>query len=189
MNAAARRRPSPAITAAATAAAAALATLPACGPTGLDHTPAGNILDADTESIEGGLGHWYMWFSTDLARTTDRPRRGLASMRVTVNKPYGWGVQLDNWPGFPAAPGDHHVDLAVRAAAGSALDLEVAIRWRNTAGDDLQTDVLRVRPDDAWQLIGRDLTAPAGTTRAAIELTGSEGDPGDAIDVDEIFLL
>jgi len=77
----------------------------------------------------------------------------------------------------------------VRTAAGSALELEVAVRWRNTAGDDVQTDMLRVRPGDAWQLIGRDLTAPAGTTRAAIELTGPEGDPGDAIDVDEIFLL
>lgn len=163
--------------------------LPACDPAAVDHTPAGNLLDSDTESLEGGLGHWEMWYATKLARSTERPHRGQASLRIAITAPDGWGVQFDNWPGFPATAGRHRLDLWVRTAAGSALDLAATVRWRNEAGTDLQTDVLRARPSDAWQALGRDLTAPAGTTRAALELTGSEGGAGDAIDLDEIFLL
>jgi hypothetical protein len=185
-------RPSfPAIPTAATAvvAAVALGVLPACGPAVVDHTPVGNILDTDTQSLEGGLGHWQAWFSTDVGRSTDDPHRGQASLRITVTAPDGWGVELDNWPGFPATPGNRHIDLWARAASGSALDLEVSIRWRNDAGGDLQTDELHMRPNDTWQPIGRDLTAPTGTSRASLELTGSEAGPGDALEVDEIFLL
>ncbi len=191
MIATARRPPFPAFATAAAAvvAAVALAAVPACGSAVVDHTPAGNLLDADTQSIEGGIGHWHAWFSTEVVRTTDDPHRGHASLHIVVTAPNGWGVELDNWPGFSAAPGDHHFDLWARIASGSALDLEVAIRWRNDAGDELQTDTLRARPSDAWQSIAGDVTAPTGTTRVALELTGSEAGPGDAIDIDEIFLL
>jgi hypothetical protein len=185
----AARRPAFAAAATAVVAAIALGVLPACGPAVVDHTPAGNILDADTQSLEGGLGHWQAWFSTDVGRSSDDPHRGHASLRITVTAPDGWGVELDNWPGFSATPGNHHIDLWARGASGSALDLAVSIRWRNDAGGDLQTDLLRTRPNDTWQPVGRDLTAPTGTTRAAVELTGSEAGPGDAVDVDEIFLL
>jgi hypothetical protein len=163
--------------------------LTGCGPTLIDHTPAGNLLDADTAGVEGGIGHWEAWYSVDVARTTADARRGRASLRITVTAPDGWGVQLDNWPGFPAAPGRHHVDLWVRAVSNTALDLEASIRWRDDAGGALQTDVVRVRPNETWQQGGRDLTAPAGTTHAALELTGSQGGPGDSVDLDEIFLL
>jgi len=160
-----------------------------CGASTVDHTPVGNLLDADTEGLEGGLGHWEVWYSADVARTTADARRGDASLRISVTAPDGWGVQLDNWPGFSAAPGRHHVDLWVRAVSSRALDLAAAVRWRDDAGNALQTDVVRVRPSSGWQSSSRDLTAPTGTTRAAIELTGSEGGPGDVLDVDEIFLL
>lgn len=166
-----------------------LTVLSACDPAAVDHTPEGNILDSDTESLEGGVGHWEMWYATKLARSTERPHRGQASLRIAITAPDGWGVQFDNWPGFAATAGPHHLDLWVRTAAGSALDLAATVRWRNEAGNDLQTDALRARPSGAWQAFGRDLTAPAGTTRAALEVTGSEGGAGDAIDLDEIFLL
>lgn len=168
---------------------AALGILTGCGPNLVDHTPAGNLLDPDTESLEGGLGHWEMWYSADVARTTADAQRGSASLRITVTARDGWGVQLDNWPGFPAAPGRHHVDLWVRAVSSTALDLEASIRWRDESGGALQTDLVRLRPNQTWQPGGRDLTAPAGTTRAALELAGSAGGPGDTVDVDEIFLL
>jgi len=166
-----------------------IGTLSACDSTVIDHTPAGNLLDSDTQGFEGGVGHWQPWYSTKLARSTDQPHNGHVSLRVNVTARDGWGVELDNWPGFAAAPGRHHVDLFARTAAGSALDLAVTVRWREEAGDDLQTDVLDARPYDRWQPIGRDLMAPTGTTRAALELTGSEGGPGDAIDIDDVFLL
>jgi hypothetical protein len=167
----------------------ASSVLSACGPATVDHTPAGNILDADTQSLESGTGHWQSWYSTDITRTTDGARRGRASLHIEVTELYGWGVQLDNWPGFPAAPGRHRAELWARAVAGSALELLVTVHWRGNSGDDIQKDDLRLRLDRTWRKVGQDVTAPPGTERVWIELTGGDGDPGDAIQVDEIFVL
>jgi hypothetical protein len=48
---------------------------------------------------------------------------------------------------------------------------------------------LRAPLDTAWRKLERDLLAPSGTKRVTLELTGVEGDPGDAVEVDEIFVL
>jgi hypothetical protein len=169
--------------------AAALGLLPACGPIVVDHTPQGNILDADTEDLEGGLGHWQAWYSTDLSRSTSGARRGRASLRIEITASDGWGVQLNNWPGFEAAPGPHRIELWARLADGSALDLEASVHWRDDAGKDLDSSVVTARPDRNWQRFGSDLVAPVGTIRVWVEITGSEGGPGDALEVDEIFVL
>jgi len=169
--------------------AAALGALPACGPVVVDHTPEGNILDADTEDLEGGLGHWQAWYATDLSRSTGGARRGRASLRIAITASDGWGVQLDNWPGFGAAPGPHRVELWARIAAGSALDLDTSVHWRDDAGKDLESRVVTARPGGDWEKVGSDLVAPLGTTRVWLEITGSEGRAGDALEVDEIFVL
>jgi hypothetical protein len=172
----------------AACAASALSLLPACGPASVDHTPTGNILDPDTQSLEESIGHWQPWYSTDVARSTAGAQRGLASLQIEVTAPFGWGVQLDNWPGFPAAPGRHRAELWARAVSGSALELIVSVRARDDSGD-LESRALRLRLDRSWRKLGGDFMAPPGTTRIAIELTGVEGKPGDAIQVDEIFVL
>jgi hypothetical protein len=171
------------------AAVAALWALPACGATTIDHTPEGNILDADTQSLEGGLGHWQAWYSVDVSRATDGAQRGHGSLRIAVTDPFGWGAQLDNWPGFPAAPGDHRAELWARAVSGSGLELKVSVHWKTESGDDLHSEELRAPLGGAWRKLERDLLAPSGTKRVTLELTGGEGDPGDALEVDEIFLL
>jgi hypothetical protein len=172
-----------------TAAAVALWALPACGAATVDHTPQGNILDSDTQSLEGGLGHWQAWYSVNVTRSTEDARHGRASLRIDVTAPFGWGAQLDNWPGFAAEPGPHRAELWARAVSGSGLDLQVSIHWKTESGDDLDSEELRTPLDGAWRKLGRDLSAPAGTARVTLELTGGEGEPGDALQVDEIFLL
>jgi hypothetical protein len=171
------------------AAAAALLGLSGCGGTTIDHTPEGNILDADTQSLEGGLGHWQAWYSVKVSRATGAAQRGQASLRIEVTDPFGWGAQFDNWPGFAAGPGDHRVELWGRAVSGSGLELKVSIHWKTESGDDLHAEEVRAPLNGAWQKLQRDLLAPSGTKRVTIELTGGEGDPGDALEVDEIFLL
>jgi hypothetical protein len=171
------------------AAASALWALPACGTATIDHTPQGNILDADTQSLEGGVGHWQAWYSVDVSRATDAAQRGSASLRIDVTDPFGWGAQLDNWPGFAAGPGEHRVELWARAVSGSALELEVSVHWKTESGEDVQAEDLRAPLDTAWRKLERDLLAPSGTKRVTLELTGVEGDPGDAVEVDEIFVL
>jgi hypothetical protein len=170
-------------------ATAVSCVLAACGPATVDHTPTGNLLDIDTQSLEESVGHWHAWYSTDITRSTGGAQRGNASLRIEVTEPFGWGVELDNWPGFPAAPGLHRTELWARSVSGSALVLVVTVHWRNESGDDLDKMELRLPLDRSWQKLGRDLTAPSGTKRLWVELTGSEGEPGDAIEVDEIFVL
>jgi hypothetical protein len=170
-------------------AAAVSCVLSACGPATVDHTPTGNLLDIDTQSLEESLGHWHAWYSADIARSTDGAQRGKASLRIEVTERFGWGVELDNWPGFPAAPGLHRIELWARTVSGSALVLVVTLHWRNESGDDLDKVEVRLPLDRSWRKLGRDLTAPPGTRRIWVELTGSEGEPGDAIQVDEVFVL
>lgn len=172
-----------------TLAVAALCALPACGTATIDHTPQGNILDADTQSLEGGLGHWQAWYSVDVSQSTDSAQSGRASLRIDVTDPFGWGAQLDNWPGFAAGPGDHRVELWARAAAGSGLELRASVHWKTESGEDLHSEELRSPLDGAWRKLERDLPAPSGTKRVTLELTGVEGGPGDAVEVDEIFVL
>ena len=68
------------------------------GPVRLD-------LDRDTSSLEGSIGAWAPWYSAAIERTSEAAHRGSHSLRVDVTAPYGWGVELGNWPGFPAAHG------------------------------------------------------------------------------------
>jgi hypothetical protein len=165
-----------------------LSALSACGPAAVDHTPTGNVLDADTQSLEGGIGHWQAWYSTKIARSTGGAQQGLASLGIDVTAADGWGVQFDNWPGFTAAAGAHRIELWARTVAGSALELRVSVHWRNDSGDDLRSDELRMPLDRAWRKLGQDAMAPRGTARTWIELTG-DGAPGDTLELDEIFIL
>lgn len=165
-----------------------LSALSACGPAAVDHTPAGNILDADTQGLEGGTGHWQAWYSTRIARSTGAAQQGGASLGIDVTAADGWGVQFDNWPGFAVASGAHRIELWARSAAGSALELNVSVHWRNDSGDDLRSDQLRMPLDREWRKLGQDAMAPRGTARTWVELTG-DGGPGDALEVDEIFIL
>lgn len=173
----------------AVVAAASLSALSACGTTTIDHTPQGNILDADTQSLEGGLGHWQAWYSVDVSRASDGAQRGRGSLRIDITDPFGWGAQFDNWPGFAAGPGDHRAELWARAVSGSGLELKVSVRWKTESGEDLYTEELRAPLDGTWRKLERDLLAPSGTKRVTLELTGGDGDPGEALEVDEIFLL
>jgi hypothetical protein len=170
-------------------AVSAICALSACGPVAVDHTPTGNILDVDTQSFEGGVGHWQAWYSTDIERSTEAAQRGLSCLRIEITALFGWGVQLDNWPGFHASPGPHRAELWARAVSGSALTLTASIHSRNESGDDLQSSEARMPLERAWRKLGRDFTAPPGTARIFLELTGADGEPGDAIQVDEIFVL
>jgi hypothetical protein len=182
-------RPSAGFTLRALFAAGAPCVLFACGPKTVDHTPDGNLLDVDTQSIEGSVGHWQAWYSTDVTRSTHGAQNGQASLRIEITERFGWGVSLDNWPGFPAAPGRHRAELWARSVAGSALDLSVSLYFRDESGGDLDKTVVRMPLDRSWRKLGSDLTAPSGTMRVWVELTGGEGEPGDAIEVDEIYVL
>lgn len=160
----------------------------ACGPTHVDHTPTSNLLDADSATFEDGVGEWVAWFSSRISREPDAAKTGASGLKVEVTDPYGWGIQLDNWPGFEASPGLYRASFWARAPAGhQEILLEVA--WRDENGEELQVDALTSEPLDAeWTRIVQEVTAPKGTTRVGLMVTGDEGEPGEVVELDAFLL-
>lgn len=159
-----------------------------CEPAVIDHSPDSNLFDADSASLEGGLGQWAGWYSAEVSRSAEAARAGEAGLRVEVTAPYGWGVQLDNWPGLAAAPGLHRASFWVSAAQG-APPVELRLTWRDGNAESLGSEVL-TSPEVStqWVRTVAEVTAPAGTEHVSVDLTGSEGAPGDLIDLDAFVL-
>ncbi|MBU8900293.1 hypothetical protein DRW03_07385 [Corallococcus sp. H22C18031201] len=163
--------------------------LTACGPAIIDHSPTANLLDADTASLESGLGTWRAWFAVTVSRASSAARDGAAGLRVEVVEPYGWGVITDNWPGFVAAPGAHRASFWARGTQGHSLVAEMHVIWRDSSGKELQTETLSSPVlSGQWVRTTRELTAPAGTERVSVQVTGDEGSPGDVIELDALVV-
>ncbi|MBJ6766003.1 hypothetical protein JGU66_35065 [Myxococcaceae bacterium JPH2] len=163
--------------------------LTACEPAVFDHSPTANLLDAETASLETGLGTWGAWFAVTISRAPTAAREGEAGLRVEVTAPYGWGVITDNWPGFAASPGAHRASFWARGTAGRSLVAEMRVVWRDSSGRELQAETLSSPVlSEQWVRTTRELTAPAGTERVSVEVTGAEGTPGDVIELDALVI-
>jgi hypothetical protein len=82
--------------------------------------PATNHLDANTSSLDGGLGAWLGWYSADVGRATSPVHSGAGALRVNVTSPWGWGASLNNWPGFIATAGTKTITFWGKAASDSS---------------------------------------------------------------------
>ncbi|WP_426754651.1 hypothetical protein [Myxococcus sp. Y35] len=163
--------------------------LTACEPAIIDHSPTSNLLDAETASLETGLGYWIAWYSATVSTAPAAAREGEAGMRVQVTGPHGWGVHLDNWPGFAASPGAHRASFWARGTPGRSLVAEMRVSWRDSGGRELQAETLSSPVlSEQWVRTARELTAPAGTERVSVEVTGAEGAPGDVIELDVLVV-
>lgn len=147
-----------------------------------------SVLDADTATMEGSQGQWVPWFSTGVSRSTAQARAGAHSLKVDVTAPYGWGVQLRNFPGFAVGPGRKTIGFWGRSpSAGMAATMSV--RWRDASGRPLATHQLPLVLGDSWARAQADVTAPAGTARVTIELTNPAGVPGDTVYIDDVVVV
>ena len=150
--------------------------------------PGNNLLDADTATLEGSRGHWAPWFSTGIARSTTAAHSGGASLEVDVTAPFGWGVNLDNHPGFGASPGVHIFSFWATAPADPALDVTMTATWRDADGNPLGADraTLPLGPD--WRQAGGVSVAPPGTVRVTVEFSSSQSGPGDIAFLDDVVV-
>ena len=151
--------------------------------------PSTNLLDADTAGLESSIGHWEPWFSVNCSRSTTAAHSGTHSLRVDVTAPWGWGVQLDNAPGFAAAAGPKTIGFWALAGAGSPLAATMTVHWRNSSGVDVQVDTVGIASLSAsWQQATANVTAPAGTAKVSIEVSNSKGVPGNVIYLDDLMV-
>ncbi|NTX17310.1 hypothetical protein HUA74_39380 [Myxococcus sp. CA051A] len=165
------------------------AALTACEPAIIDHSATSNLLDAESASLETGPGAWIAWYGVTASRASTDAREGEAVLRVEVTEPYGWGVHLDNWPGFAASPGAHRASFWVRGTSERSPVAEMRVSWRDASGRELQSDLLSSPVlSSKWVRTARELTAPAGTERMSVAVTGAEGVLGEVIELDVLVV-
>ncbi|MCP3170045.1 hypothetical protein [Myxococcus qinghaiensis] len=165
------------------------AALTACEPAIIDHSPTSNLLDAESASLETGPGAWTAWYGVTASRVSTDAREGEAVLRVEVTEPYGWGVHLDNWPGFAASPGAHRASFWARGTSERSLVAEMRVIWRDSGGRELRAETLSSPAlSGQWVRTARELTAPEGTQRVSVEVTGAEGVPANVIELDALVV-
>ncbi len=148
--------------------------------------PATGLLDADTATLENGVGQWSPWFSAAVSSSAEQAHGGSRSLRVEVTAAHGWGVTLANYPGFIAEPGPRTMGFSAMAGAGSGLAVTMTVTWRSDVGTVLGIDVIDSPLGPEWSEVSVSATAPAGTTRVGVDLTNGSGVAGDVIYIDDV---
>ncbi len=150
---------------------------------------APNLLDANTAGGEASVGQWQSWYSADIAHSTTNTFAGTGSLRVDVTDPWGWGVQLGNWPGFDATAGDKRISYQVKQGSGSISNVTVRVKWFDSSQNLLQTDLIPLSSlTTSWQLGTTTVTAPTGTASAYMDIYSTSGTTGDSLYLDNIVV-
>jgi len=149
-----------------------------------------DVLDADTATIEGSAGQWVGWFSATPSRSTDQAHGGAASLSVDIAAPFGWGIQLANYPGFATGAGPKNVGFWARAGSGTGLGATMTLYWRDASNAVLATDTVTLPAlDSTWQQAAATATAPAGTVAVDITFSHPSGVAGDSLYLDDISIV
>jgi hypothetical protein len=161
-----------------------------CNTVVVDHQPlagAGNLLDADTASMEGGLGHWAPWYSVTLSRAGDAGEQGAACMQIAISNNL-FGVSIDDFPGFAASAGPHYASFWARAPIATDIGVSLNVNWMDANQQSLQQDSLTSPTlTPAWQETAQNLQAPAGTVTVWPTFVGN-GQAGEVLEIDNVFL-
>lgn len=154
-------------------------------PTGTVLTP--NHLDADTATLEGSLGKWAGWFSANATKSTEKFQAGTSSLKVDVTAPYGWGVQLSNYPGFPANAGDKTISFrGINGSGNNTVNMNVS--WRKADGTVLKKDIVTLALNTTWQQAKADVVAPVDTAIAHVDFTSNTAGAGAFMYFDEVYV-
>lgn len=148
-----------------------------------------NLLNAATSSFEGTLGSWTSWYSATVATSNQQAYFGTHSLVINVTDPYGWGYQLDMWPGIEVTPGTKRVTYSAKQGTGPISDVYFAVKWLDENTDLLQTDeVVLENASTEWKQKTAEVTAPAGATHMRLEVSSPDGDNGDSFYMDGIII-
>ena len=154
----------------------------------IEVTPITNTLDYDTSFIEVSTGHWKPWFNTAIAQSAAQAHSDANSLEVIVTAPF-WGVELDNTPGFAAAPGPKAISFWALLGSGT-VDVTMTVNWYDAGPALLGSDAVSiVGLSGTWQQALASVTAPPGTATALVTFSNAVGGTGDTFYLDEILVL
>ena len=150
-----------------------------------DPGPSGNLVDADTATLEGSIGIWSGWYGASVASSDAQAHGGSHALRVDIAEPY-WGVEAANYPGYVASPGSKAVTFWARAGVGVAANPRLVLDWRAGDGQVLASSVIAIPASDAaWTEASTVVEAPAGTSTVSVTLVGS-GSAGASFYLDDL---
>lgn len=180
---------------------------------GLDGASAGQILRVETVvvtaapklqsgtvvpyadgSFEQGIGQWGITSGVaTLARSTPWGAQAIdASYSLTVSSATASAsvIRSGRFPVPGAAGLNYRAQVVSHVSAGSWSSVTVRIRWYDAADADLgaSTGVGWSLPGAGWYVMPADGVAPAGATRAAIELTVTATSGSSVLQVDAAAL-
>ena len=147
-----------------------------------------STLDNDTSTLEGSLGHWENWYSATVAQSTESAHTGTHSLGVTVTNEDGWGVQLDNWPGFDVTAGTKRISYWAKLGAGSIEKVALKAQWFDADNNLLQTDSVPVDLTTSWKEGTADVIAPSGASHVYVTVVSDTGNPGDTAFIDDVHI-
>jgi hypothetical protein len=147
-----------------------------------------NDLNADTATLEGSIGNWQNWYSESISRSSAQAHSGTHSLKVDVTDPWGWGVQLSNWPGFASSPGAKSISFWGKLGSGTNLQPKLKVKWLDSNNALLQSDEVTLPAlTSSWQKVSAVVDAPAGTATTLVYLQGS-GNAGDSLYLDDMIV-
>ncbi|MFB9469653.1 right-handed parallel beta-helix repeat-containing protein [Nonomuraea salmonea] len=153
-----------------------------------EEPPVPNALDADTSTLEGSIGQWSAWYSSSVERSADAAHEGDYGLRIAVTEANGWGVALDNWPGFETRAGAKQISFWARQGTPGIADATISVLWRDSEQELIRTDEIPLSGlTTSWKEFTQQLTAPSGTAAVSLEL-GGDGSVGEILDLDDIVI-
>lgn len=155
---------------------------------GEDYLVVPNSIDDATATLEESIGKWDSWFSTTVARTTTEAHSGTHSLQVTIDAPFGWGVQL-NSTGYPILVNQKRLSFWAKLGSGTNLSTRMEVQWRDEDGDVLREDTL-LSPllTSEWQESSVIVTPPNGAISVSVAFAHSSGTTGNVVYLDDIYI-
>jgi hypothetical protein len=149
-----------------------------------------NILDGVTSTLTGGLGLWAPWYSANLVPSTAQAHSAPSSLRVDVTAPWGWGVQLNTWPGLLALPGNKTISFWGLAGTGSNMSVTMQVTWMSLWGAPLRTDLVTIAAlGSTWKRASQAVVTPPGTAFASVHVVGSTPTAGQSLYLDDFTIV
>lgn len=156
-------------------------------------TPVTNMLDANTATLEGGIGKWQDWFSTAPTRSTEAAHTGTHSLKIAMTAGGSWGVELNNWPGFSVrTSGSKRVSFWAKQGTGAVSNARLRVTWYD-ANDQVINDPqnpveVPLSLSTSWQEGAADVTAPVGANTVHLQFLSSSGGTGNSIYIDDVVV-
>lgn len=102
-----------------------------------------NYVTGSSAGFESGIGQWASWYNATPSASSQHAHSGSNSLRIDTADAF-WGVSLNNWPGYPATPGERTISFWAREGAGSGMGVKLNVEWRDSGNVVLRTDPLTI---------------------------------------------